>query len=413
MLYLTELKLFYEKADWSPWCKGFGHDGLPDALELPYNKNHLTFEFTGISLSYPERVRYRWKLEGYDADWSPITATDRVTYSNIPPGEYTFKVMARNASGIWTEHPESYAFVIAPPIWETTTFRVGSGAVVLLGLFGFVRLRERNLRRDRERLENTVAKRTAELASEKDRSDALLRNILPASTAEELKTKGSADAQRYERSTVLFSDFKGFTTFSSLMDSDTLVSELDHYFRLFDELSERYGIEKIKTIGDAYMCASGIPEPTPSHALDMVLMGLGMVEAVEKSNQDRAAKGKTQWPIRIGIHSGPVITGVVGRKKFAYDVWGDTVNLASRMESNSEAGKVNISGTTYAQVIDYIDVQPRGPINVKGKGELNMYFVLRLKPDYSADAKGRIPNAALLAAREQLRGGKGTPPPAA
>ncbi|MCB0769504.1 MAG: hypothetical protein KDC00_03765 [Flavobacteriales bacterium] len=408
LLHLTELKLFYEKADWSPWCKGLDHDGLPDALELPYNKNHLTFEFTGISLSYPERVRYRWKLEGYDADWSPITATDRVTYSNIPPGDYTFKVMARNASGIWTEHPESYAFVIAPPIWETTSFRIGSGAFILLGLFGFVRLRERNLRRERERLENTVTKRTAELATEKERSEALLRNILPASTAEELKSKGSADAQRHERCTVLFSDFKGFTTFSSQMDSDTLVSELDHYFRLFDELCDRHGVEKIKTIGDAYMCASGIPEPTATHALDAVLMALGMVKAVENSNKERAEKGRTQWPIRIGIHTGPVITGVVGRKKFAYDVWGDTVNLASRMESNSEAGRVNISGTTYAQVMEYVEVLPRGPINVKGKGELNMYFVLRLKPEFSADGAGLEPNAHMLTAREQLRGGSGT-----
>jgi class 3 adenylate cyclase/ligand-binding sensor domain-containing protein len=405
LLHLTDLRLFYERADWSPWCKGLDRDGLPTALELPYNKNHLTFAFTGISLSYPERVRYRWILQGYDADWSPITATDRVTYSNIPPGDYTFKVMARNASGIWTEHPETYAFVIAPPIWETTTFRVCGGAFVVLGLFGFVRLRERNLRRDRELLENTVTKRTAELATEKERSDALLRNILPASTAEELKSKGSADAQRHERCTVLFSDFKGFTTFSSQMDSDTLVSELDHYFRLFDELCDRYGVEKIKTIGDAYMCASGIPEPTPTHALDAVLMALGMVEAVEESNKERAEKGRTQWPIRIGIHTGPVITGVVGRKKFAYDVWGDTVNLASRMESNSEAGRVNISGTTYAQLMEYVEVLPRGPINVKGKGELNMYFVLRLKPEFSADSAGREPNAHLLAIREQLRGG--------
>ena len=377
----------------------------PLRWSCPYNKNHLTFDFTGISLSYPERVRYRWILEGYDADWSPITATDRVTYSNIPPGEYTFKVMARNASGIWTENPATYAFVIAPPIWETTTFRISGGIFVLLGLFGFIRLRERNLRLDRERLENTVTKRTAELATEKERSDALLRNILPASTADELKSKGSAEAQRYERSTVLFSDFKGFTTFSSQMDSDTLVSELDHYFRLFDELCDRFGVEKIKTIGDAYMCASGIPEPTPTHALDMVLMALGMVEAVEKSNHERAEKGRTQWPIRIGIHTGPVITGVVGRKKFAYDVWGDTVNLASRMESNSEAGRVNISGTTYGPLMEYVEVLPRGPINVKGKGELNMYFVLRLKPEFSADPHGLRPNARMLAIREQLRGG--------
>jgi class 3 adenylate cyclase len=399
LVHLTDMQLFYERPDWSPWCAGLGRNGFPRELELPHNKNHLTFAFTGISLAYPEKVRYRWILEGYDPDWSPITATQRVTYSNIPPGTYTFKVMARNASGIWNEAPVTYPFTIAPPFWQTNTFRVGGGAALLLGLFGFVRIRERSLHKDRERLEATVARRTAELASAKDRSDELLLNILPASTAEELKRKGSADARRYESCTVLFSDFKGFTGFSSLMDSDTLVSELDHYFRLFDTLTDTYGIEKIKTIGDAYMCASGLPEPTKTHALNAVLMGLGMIEAVERSNLDRARKGLTEWPVRVGIHTGPVVAGVVGEKKFAYDIWGDTVNLASRMESHGEAGRVNISGVTYAQLMDYVDVVPRGPIKVKGKGELHMYFVLRLKPEYSADEAGRLPNARLLAVR--------------
>ena len=397
MVHLTELQLFYERPDWTPWCQGMGRNGLPADLELPYNKNHLTFTFTGISLAYPEKVRYRWFLEGYDPDWSPITATQRVTYSNIPPGTYTFRVMARNASGIWNEHPVSYAFTIAPPFWETTTFRVAGGAGAFLLLFGFVRMRERNLRRDRERLEATVARRTAELSTEKDRSDALLLNILPASTAEELKTKGRADARRYEHCTVLFSDFKGFTNFSSRMDSDTLVAELDHYFRLFDQLCEEHGIEKIKTIGDAYMCAAGIPEPSATHALNAVLMALGMLRAVARSNAEREAKGLQTWPVRIGLHSGPVVAGVVGQKKFAYDIWGDTVNLASRMESNGEAGHLNISGPVYAQVMDYVETVPRGPIQVKGKGQVQMYFVLRLKPEWSADAEGLIANEALLA----------------
>ncbi len=405
MIHFTDLRLFYEKPDWKPWCDSLGQAGLPMNLILPHNKNHLTFSFTGISLAYPERVRYRYYLEGYDPDWSPITSTDRVVYSNIPPGDYTFRVLARNASGVWTQHPENFTFTVAAPFWATTWFRVGGGAVVLLGFFGFVRMRERNLRKERERLEGMVQVRTSELANEKERSDALLRNILPASTAEELKRNGTAEAHRYESCTVLFSDFKGFTGFSSLMDSDTLVSELDHYFRLFDQLCDQNGIEKIKTIGDAYMCASGIPQATPAHALNALLMGLGMLQAVERSNAERAKKGVTVWPIRIGIHTGPVVAGVVGEKKFAYDIWGDTVNLASRMESHGEAGKLNISGVTYAHVMDYVDVLPRGPIKVKGKGELHMYFVTRLKPMYSADAEGRVPNEALLAVVTQLRTG--------
>jgi class 3 adenylate cyclase/ligand-binding sensor domain-containing protein len=379
LVHLTDLRLFYEKPDWKPWCSGTDRRGLPTKLALPHDQNHLTFAFTGISLAYPEKVRYRYMLEGHDPDWSPITATDRVTYSNMPSGDYTFKVMARNASGVWTEQPVSYAFTIAPPFWATTPFRVGGGSALLLGFFGFVRLRTRRLRLERERLERIVHQRTSELAVEKERSEELLRNILPAATARELKDKGHADAHRYDQCTVLFSDFKGFTTFSSKMDSDTLVAELHHFFGLFDKLCDEHGVEKIKTIGDAYMCAAGIPSPSPTHALDAVRMAFAMAKAVARSNAERRSRGAQEWPIRIGLHSGPVVAGVVGTRKFAYDIWGDTVNLASRMEANSEAGRINISGPVYAQVMDHIEAQPRGPIKVKGKGEVQMYFALRLK----------------------------------
>jgi len=395
LVHLTSLQLFFERPDWSPWCGTLDENGLPLNLALPHDRNHLTFAFTGISLAQPEKVRYRYLLEGHDPDWSPITATDKVTYSNLAPGDYTFKVMARNATGAWTDEAIRFPFRINPPFWQTGPFRAAGGVALLLGFAGFTRLRTRRLRRERERLERTVLVRTRELAQEKDRSEELLRNILPASTAEELKTKGRADARRYEHCTVLFSDFKGFTTFSSRMDSDTLVSELHHYFSLFDQLCEQHGLEKIKTIGDAYMCAAGLPEPSTAHALNAVLMAMGMVRAVEQSNAERRAKGLQEWPIRIGLHSGPVVAGVVGTRKFAYDIWGDTVNLASRMEANSEAGHVNISGPVYAQVMEYIEAVPRGPIKVKGKGEVQMYFAVRLKREYSADDNGLVANAAL------------------
>jgi ligand-binding sensor domain-containing protein/class 3 adenylate cyclase len=399
-VHITGLRLFFERPDWRPWSTGIDSAGLPVDLRLPHDRNHLTFSFTGISLAFPEKVRYRYLLEGHDPDWSPITATDSVTYSNLPPGDYAFKVMARNASGIWNEEPVAFAFRIEAPFWQTSAFRGASGLALLLGFYGFTRMRTRRLQRERERLERTVQERTRELAQEKDRSEELLRNILPAATADELKAKGHADARRYERCTVLFSDFKGFTAFSSRMDSATLVSELHHYFSQFDQLCARHGLEKIKTIGDAYMCAAGLPEPSPTHALDALLMAFGMLDAVERSNAERRAKGLQEWPIRIGLHSGPVVAGVVGTRKFAYDIWGDTVNLASRMEANGDAGRVNISGPVYAQVMDYIEAQPRGPIKVKGKGEVQMYFALRLKAMYSADAMGWLPNAALRQAAQ-------------
>ena len=401
-LHLTSLQLFFENADWSRWSKAVTYTGIPLGLQLPYNRNHLTFNFTGISLAYPEQIRYRYMLQGHDLDWSPITTTDRVIYSNIPPGDYTFKVLARNASGIWTEEPLEYSFTIVAPFWQRTWLQVLALVVVGSVIYTYIRARERRAQRIRERLEGMVKDRTRELAIEKQRSDELLLNILPRSTAEELKQKGSANTHLYENCTVLFSDLAGFTHMSSQLDGHTLVADLDHFFRLFDRITDRYQVEKIKTIGDAYMCASGIPEPRPTHALDAVLTALDMLRGIREANLVRSVRGQQEWMIRIGIHSGPLIAGVVGEKKFAYDIWGNTVNVASRMESNSIPGRINISGTTYAQVMELVEVQPRGPIKVRGKGEIHMYFLDRLKPYYSADDEGLVPNDRLLAIREEM-----------
>jgi class 3 adenylate cyclase len=211
------------------------------------------------------------------------------------------------------------------------------------------------------------------ISKQKKVADELLLNILPTETAAELKGFGKVQAKRFESITVLFTDFKGFTKHSENLSPEELVESVDFYFSKFDEIIEKYGLEKIKTIGDAYMCAGGLPFQTKDHAIKIMLAAFEIVEFVTHAINNNE-QNKMRFEIRIGVNSGPVVAGVVGTKKFAYDIWGDTVNVASRMESNSEPGKINISESTYELVKDIFDCQYRGEIEVKNKGALKMYF---------------------------------------
>jgi class 3 adenylate cyclase len=249
-------------------------------------------------------------------------------------------------------------------------------------------------RHEAELEESNRLAEAARLDAEKARgdSDRLLARILPAAVAQELKVRGQVEPLFFDSVTVLFTDFVGFTQASEQMLPDELVAELDGCFSQFDEVAARNGLEKLKTIGDAYMCAGGLPQVRTTHALDACLAALELRSFMAQTEEIKRLAGFDSWQIRIGIHSGPVTAGVIGTNKFAYDIWGDTVNTASRMESSSEPGMINISGDTYNLVKEFFDCEYRGKVQAKGKGEIDMHFLLRIKPELSADTAGLIPN---------------------
>lgn len=224
-------------------------------------------------------------------------------------------------------------------------------------------------------LHKKVSKLNGELAKEKEKSEQLLLNILPESIAQELKEKGKATAQHHDEVTVLFTDFKDFTKISELLSPAELVKELDECFTQFDAITEKYHIEKIKVIGDSYMAAGGLNDD--SAVANVVLAALEMQEYIERRKSEKEKLNQPYFLMRAGIHTGAVSAGVTGSKKFQYDIWGDTVNVASRMESSGQAGKVNISGTTYQMIKDNssFSFNHRGEVEAKNKGMIEMFFV--------------------------------------
>jgi adenylate cyclase len=241
------------------------------------------------------------------------------------------------------------------------------GGILLLVFLGLLYHRFRYVSRTKQIIQR-----------ERDRSDQLLLNILPAETAEELKQFGEAQAHQYEVVTVLFADIKNFTKLAESLSPREVVSTLHEYFQGFDQIVGAYGLEKIKTIGDAYLCAGGLSDTAPVHPVQVVRAAMEMQKMAQRLMVQRSREGLPFFELRMGIHTGPVVAGVVGIKKFAYDIWGDTVNTAARMEQSGVPGRINISGATYELVKEFFVCSFRGRIEAKNKGELEMYFVERV-----------------------------------
>ncbi len=231
------------------------------------------------------------------------------------------------------------------------------------------------LQQESIRLKEELIESQRDLSAEKDRSDALLRNILPDDVAEELKTRGRVEARHLDDVNVLIADFSGFTAIAESLTAGQLLDELNVCFVEFDRITDFHDVEKLKTIGDAYLCLSGMGEPTPDAAPRILKVAFEIRDFIARRKREKIAAGSTYWDVRLGLHRGPLVAGVVGNRKFAFDVWGDTVNTAARLESEGKPGLVNVSGAFLPAIRDLVNVTDRGLVPMKGKSDAPMFFV--------------------------------------
>ncbi|HLN56812.1 MAG TPA: adenylate/guanylate cyclase domain-containing protein [Bacteroidales bacterium] len=364
-------------------------------IEISHKRNNVVFQ-----LSENHGAQYRFFMEGFDQSPASWRKSGLKEYTNLPAGKFIFQSEAKDSQGAIIAFPDIELHVLHPWYFTDIAFIL---YFILLSLIVWAIYEEINLNFAHRQymLEQIINKRTEDLIIEKEKSEALLANVLPKNTASEIMAKGKATKIKYNFVTVLFSDIQGFTKIAEEMNPEVLIDELDKFFFYFDSVVEKYGIEKIKTIGDAYMCAGGIPEKNRTNPVEVILAALEMKSYMTRLKETSELQGMKFWDIRIGIHTGTVVAGVVGQKKLSYDIWGDTVNTASRMESSGEAGKINISGTTYEFVREFFNCEYRGKMPVKYKGELEMYFVNGIVPEL-CNEKGE-PNRKFITRMQMIK----------
>jgi ligand-binding sensor domain-containing protein/class 3 adenylate cyclase/predicted metal-dependent HD superfamily phosphohydrolase len=389
-------------------------------IQLPYKKRSFTIKFMCTDMSNPNLITYKYILAGSEDGEVFLGNSNQIHLNSIQPGDYTLKVYARLGNGQWSENPAKLMITVETPYWKTVWFWISIAIAVAFLTWFYFRKKIEYERRQQVRLELKIAERTREIREqnikiekqkqlieekknnveeqkqlleiEKEKTEKLLKNILPVSVSEEIKETGKATARAYSRVSVLFTDFVGFTKISETMKPSELVNELDIYFSKFDEIIVRNNLEKIKTIGDAYMCAGGVPVRNKTNPVDACLAALQIQDVMQLMRNEAIASGRVVWNLRLGINTGEVTAGVIGTEKLAYDIWGSTVNQAQRMEMLGEPGKVTISGQTFKYIEPYFNCTFRGKVKTKSSGLVDMYTVDSIKPELSIDGKGIFPN---------------------
>ncbi len=366
-------------------------------VAIPYARNSIRFLVLSTDFNTESSPMFQHRLNGLQQNWSDWTENASIEFRGLSRGRYDLLVRSKDIYGSVSES-DSFSFRIKPAFyfsWYAILFYL---LLIILMFIAYQKWRSIKHGKERFRLEEIILVRTEALIKEKEKTENLLANILPKKTSDELKLKGKATSSKFKMVTVLFADIEGFTKIAEQMNPDRLIDELDHFYFQFDSVVEKYNIEKIKTIGDAYMAAGGIPVKNRTNPVEVILAAMEMQHFMIGLKDTKA----DIWDLRIGIHSGSVIAGVVGQKKFSYDIWGDTVNTASRMESSGQIGKINISASTYHLVKEFFDCDFRGKMPVKYKGDIAMYFVDRIKPELSEE-DGLTPNSKFLIQIQLLR----------
>ena len=360
------------------WLKA-GDEGSPltkpifatKEINLSYQHRSFTLKFQPSDLSNSELINYKYILEGSDEGeiFLGSKSMNEIHFNALAPGEYVLKIYARRGDGPWSSQPATMKINISPPVWQTWWFWAIFVVVAAISVRIFIRRRISIAKKEQIKLEKKVRDRTREIQKqnekieaqklkieeeknkvvrqqellqiEKDKTEKLLKNVIPESTAEELKKRGKSRARAYKTVSVLFTDFVGFTHISDRMTATELVKKLDVYFTKFDEIIVKNNLEKIKTIGDAYMCAGGVPVRNNTNPIDTCVAALQIQAYMAKRKNDALANNQEFWELRLGINTGEVTAGVIGSERLAYDVWGATVNQAQRMEMLGQPGRSN------------------------------------------------------------------------
>lgn len=386
-------------------------------LLLGYRQNNISFHIMAQDLGNANLIKYKYILEGDNVDEVFLNNQNIIHFSNLKPGDYTLKIYAQAGDSDWSKTPKIIHIKVKAPFWMSAWFWIIisiSGAFFTLV---YVRIRIERSRREQVFLEMKIAERTREIRKqnkeievfgktieeknkslsqqkellelEKSKTDKILKNILPEMTFNELKEKGKVSARSYKMVSVMFTDFVGFTKVSEKLTPTDIISNLDFYFSEFDKIIVKNNLEKIKTIGDAYMCAGGVPIRNKANPIDMCLAALQIQQFMRKTKEER---GDDAWQLRIGINTGEIIAGVIGKKKLAYDIWGSTVNVANRIEIAGRPGEVTISGETYKHIQHYFECDFKEKAVSKYNEVIDVYVVKRIKPELSLEEEGITPN---------------------
>lgn len=390
-----------------------------EVLELDYNQRSFTIKFHTNDLNNPQLINYKYILEGSDEGEKFIGSDNELSFNALSPGDYVLKVYARIGDGPWSE-PTVLKILIKSPYWLTWWFWSLMALTLALITFVIFRRRIELARREQVKLEIKISERTKEirlqksqiedqnkliedeknkvveqqrlLQIEKDKTEQWLNNTLPSEAVITLKRQGKVPAQAFDTVSVLFTDVVGFSRISETMTPSRLVTKLDVLFRKFDEIIEANKLEKIKTIGDAYMCAGGVPSENSTNPIDACCAALQIQAYMSKLKYDAIANHEDYWEIRLGINTGPLTAGIIGNLRLAYDIWGPTVNLAQRMEMLGEPGKVTITGATFNHIEPYFECEYKGKVQSKARKWVDMYVVKRIKPELSVNGEGLQPN---------------------